>query len=455
MQSESRFEQTIAVAHEARPSSSPIGTSLPDAAEQKDISLRSVRTPAIAALLFGVVGLALFLIGIRNPASFFYDEGYFVPEARAFAQGPINQETHGPPLAKPPLGKLIMAIGIKAAGDNPFGWRIAGAVCGGFTLTAVCLWSFLLLGDARLAYVATALALFNNFMYVMSRVGMMDAFLMVFLIWSLVAYTAALTLDIGPRLRRFLFVCSGVLVGLAGACKWNAIDTLAVFFLVSFALLWVRPRPNANASSSLWRYAKNIREIGIPTMFLGLGVAPILAYILAYWPLCLIIHRPFSVDELVAMHKFIWKFNSTTISNRAITSPWYSWPLNLSPQRVLSYLVGNPVVTWGGLLALGFCVRQFWKTLGFAEGFVLLLFAANYLQWAVTPEKGIFYYYYYPSVMVLGVAIVVALRSLPPRVFGVRLSLVVLVAAIAVFVWCYPRMAHLPTPWDCMLGCWT
>jgi dolichyl-phosphate-mannose-protein mannosyltransferase len=381
----------------------------------------------------------------------YFDEGYFVPEARAFLEGTPNPNPQCPPLAKPPLGKLIMAIGMKAAGDNPFGWRIASAVCGALTLTAMYLWCFLLLGDARLACLATGLALFNNFVYVMSRIGTMDAFLLVFLIWSLVSYTAALSLDIGVRLRRFLFVCSGALIGLAGACKWNAIDTLAIFLLVSFVLLGHRAR----AGSSLWRYTKSMREIGILTAVLGLLVAPIAAYSLAFWPLCLMIHRPFSVHELATMNVFMWKFNSTAISNKALTSAWYTWPMNLRPQRVLSYLVGNPVVTWGGLMALGFCAWRLPKRAEFAEGLVLLLFFSNYLQWAVTPEKGLFYYYYYPCVMILGVAIAVALRNLPRRVLGMRISLLVLVAAISVFAWCYPRMANLEAPWDCILGCWS
>jgi hypothetical protein len=73
----------------------------------------------------------------------------------------------------------------------------------------------------------------------------------------------------------------------------------------------------------------------------------------------------------------------------------------------------------------------------------------------VTPEKGLFYYYYYPCVMILGVAIAVAMRSLPARVFGLRISLLLLLAAAIFFLWCYPRMAHLEAPWDCALGCWS
>jgi hypothetical protein len=183
-------------------------------------------------------------------------------------------------------------------------------------------------------------------------------------------------------------------------------------------------------------------------------IAPLASYSLCYWPLCLAIHRPFSVAEFAAIHKSIWHFNSNTISNRAITMPWYRWPFNLNPQRGLSYLVGNPLVAWGGLAAMLVCLRRFCKAVTFQEGLVFLLFAANYLQWSVTPEKGIFYYYYYPAVMILGVTIAVAMRSLPARVLGVRISLVLLIAAGVYFLRCYPQMAHLQAPWDCAFGCW-
>ena len=68
-----------------------------------------------------------------------------------------------------------------------------------------------------------------------------------------------------------------------------------------------------------------------------------------------------------------------------------------------------------GLLALVFCLRQFWKDDCLPEALVLLLFTANFFQWAVTPQSGLYYYYYYPCVMIFGVAIAVALRSLPAR----------------------------------------
>jgi dolichyl-phosphate-mannose--protein O-mannosyl transferase len=405
-------------------------------------------------MMFGLAALALLLPGIGTPTKMYFDEPYFVPEARALIQGIPNPAPDAPPLAKPPLGKLIMGVGMEAAGDNPFGWRIAGVVCGALTVVAVYLWSYLLLQDRTLASLAAVLALCNNFLFVMSRIATVDVFLLFFLIWSLVAYTAALTLDVGAALRRVFFCSSGVLLGLAGACKWNAIDTLGVFFLVTFALLWASRRTSAGFFRPVSACALNVKKIGLPVLLIGLIVAPIACYSLAFWPVCRSIHRPFSFHEVAAMNVFMWHFNKTTVVNPFLISPWYSWPFEVRPMRVLSYLVGNPVITWGGLVALALCLRRFWATDTLAKGLVLLLFSANYLQWAVTPQKGLYYYYYYPCVMILGVAIAVAIRTLPPRLLGVRISFLVFATAAIFFIRCYPQMAHLEAPWDCIFGCW-
>jgi len=70
-------------------------------------------------------------------------------------------------------------------------------------------------------------------------------------------------------------------------------------------------------------------------------------------------------------------------------------------------------------------------------------------------RKGLFYYYYYPSVMILGVAIALAVRTLPPTIFGVRVSVIVLLAAAVVFLWCYPGWHTWKRHGDCALGCWS
>jgi dolichyl-phosphate-mannose-protein mannosyltransferase len=414
--------------------------------------------PTLMVVIFAVLGLSFFLAGIGRPPLMYYDEGFFVPEARSFLLSSPSPDSliqmHS--LAKPPLGKLMMAAGIKAAGDNPFGWRVASAISGALALVAVYLWTLLLVQNRHLAAVAAGMTLFNGFHFVMSRIGMMDVFLVLFLMWSLLTYTAAIVLDLGVGKRRILVICAGLLMGLAGASKWNAVDSLAVLLFVSLALWsWSGRRSPMGSSSPLACQARHVREIGLPTLVAGLVAAPAVSYVLTYWPQCRLIKQPFSFHELIALHRIAWTICTTWKSNPTIISPWYTWPLSLSPQRGLSYLLGNPVVAWGGLLALIFCVWRFCKAPALPEVLVVLLYSANLLQWAVTPEEGLFYYYYYPAVMILGVAIAVSLRSLPERVAGARVGLVVLVAAACVFLRFYPQMAHLEAPWDCLLGCWS
>jgi hypothetical protein len=72
------------------------------------------------------------------------------------------------------------------------------------------------------------------------------------------------------------------------------------------------------------------------------------------------------------------------------------------------------------------------------------------------PQKRLVYYYYFAPAMFLGVAIAIVLcRMERPRLFGIRLSLLILLAAGVFFLYCYPRMAALQSPYDCMFGCWS
>ena len=399
----------------------------------------------VTAFGIGVTALALFLAGINKPPSTFYDEAQYVLSARAFLANAPNPNPEAPP-----LGKLLIATGIKTFGDNPWGWRIPGAVSGALTLVAIFLWTHLLVHDYVLALTACALTLFNSFLFVMSRVAMMDIFLVMFILWGLIAFTAALELDdVTVTKRRLLLLLAGIMFGFACACKWNGIDTLGIVIVASAALFFAK----RSRDGKIVRYRTHLIEVGISPLLFSLLIVPVLSYSLTYWPLCRSLHRLFTVSELVSMNLYIWQFHIATTGNIAIASPWYTWLFATSPQRGLSYLVGNSVVMWSGLLALAFCARRFWKS--FPEALVLCLYAGNLFQWAITPCKSTFYYYYFPAAVFLSVAIPLALRQLPDRVFGVRPAFILVLASLVVFVVCYPRMAHLDAPWDCVFGCWS
>lgn len=395
------------------------------------------RRVTLTGLGMGVLALAFFLAGISKPPLYIFDEYPYANGARSILSG--NQDLNP---EHPPLAKFFIAASIKLAGDSPFGWRAAGAFFGALTLLAIFLWTYLLLRDCALALTAAALTLFNNFLFVMSRVAMLDVFYFAFVMWGVLAFTAAILLEISLARRRFLLLSSGMLFGLGAACKWNAAVTLAGIAFVAAVLSM--------------RNTHHLREVGATTLTIALGIVPVAAYALAYWPLCYRFHRPFTVTELVEMNAFIWRYHVNCPGNAALDVRWYQWFFRATPERGLSYLMGNFVVVWGGLLALVLCAWRFLRSWALAEGLVTLFYLINLLQWVVIPQKRLVYYYYFPPAMFLGVAIAIMLsRMQKPCLFGVRVSVLILTAAAVFFLYCYPRMAALPAPFDCMFGCWS
>jgi dolichyl-phosphate-mannose--protein O-mannosyl transferase len=402
-----------------------------------------VRTWITTGVL-AIASLTFFLAGVNNPRQTYYDESQYVSSAQAFLTSAPNPNPEAPP-----LGKLLIATAMRAFGNNSFSWRATGALFGALTLVGTFLWAYVLLQDYALALTAAMLTLLNNFLFVMSRIAMMDVFLVAFLIWGLLGFTAVLALDdLGTIKRRALLIFSGAMFGFACACKWNGVDTLAIVLVLS-GFLWIGP---TSANQEIATYQKHLRETGIAWLALSMLVVPVIAYCFTYWPLCRSLHLPFDVSELIAMNLYIWRFHRAVQGNAPIMSAWYSWPLQVAPQRSLSYLVGNWFIMWAGLLALCVCARRFVSRL--PETLVILLYAGNLLQWAVTPQRCLYYYYYFPAAMFLGLAIPVALRQFPKRRSGVHVSFMTILPAACVFLFCFAHMAHLGPPFDSALGYW-
>ena len=395
------------------------------------------RRLTLTATGIGVVALAFFLAGIGRPSWLFYDEPLYVTGARSLLSGQQDANPEHPPLAK-----FFIAGAMKLVGDNPYGWRLASAVFGALTLVAIFLWTYLLLRDYALALTVAALTLFNNFLFVMSRVAMLDVFYFAFVMWAVLAFTAAILLDLSLARRRILVLTCGALFGLGAACKWNAVVSLAAVALVTL-VLYIRK-------------THHLQEVGLLTLVSGLAAVPVAAFALAYWPLCHRFHLPFTAHELAALNAYIWRYHVQCPGNPALDVRWYRWFFRASPERGLSYLMGNFVVVWGGLVALALCLWRFVRTFALPEGLVTLFYAVNLLQWVVIPQKRLVYYYYYPPAMFLGVAIAIVLsRANRARLFGIRVSLLIIVAAVVFFLYCYPRMMALEAPYDCMFGCWS
>jgi dolichyl-phosphate-mannose-protein mannosyltransferase len=271
-----------------------------------------------------LLALGLRLVGLGNPHRFAFDETYYAKDAWSLLNNgyietyltdvdgttktDINADilaghtqhvwTGNPSLAvHPDVGKWLIALGEKAFGMDPFGWRIASAVAGALMVLVMCRLVRRMTGSTMLGCIAGTLLMLDGLHFVLSRLALLDIFLALFLLCAVSCLVAdrdwhraklakrarrteegvALT-GWGPRiLFRPWLLAAGVCFGLALGTKWTAAYPLAALGVLCW--LW-----SAGARRSLgirWAVPKGAIADGIPA-FLSLVVVALLVYI-ATW----------------------------------------------------------------------------------------------------------------------------------------------------------------------------
>src|SRR5258708_1481187 len=192
------------------------------------------RTLLICLALF-MLSQVLLLIHIQYPRGYSLDENFYVPAARDFLHWTANSNRFNPP-----LGKYLIAIGMRIWGDTPFGWRFMSSVFGGLTVVGMYCWGLSLFRNQKTSVWIALITLLNQFLYIQARTGMLDVFMFTFMAWGMAAFCEAWSRDAGPRRVRILLLFSGVMFGLCTACKWLGVVPLGVALGLGTALLLVR-----------------------------------------------------------------------------------------------------------------------------------------------------------------------------------------------------------------------
>jgi dolichyl-phosphate-mannose--protein O-mannosyl transferase len=146
-------------------------------------------------------------------------------------------------------------------------------------------------------------------------------------------------------------------------------------------------------------------------------VVPAMAYLATFVPL-----YGLSWADIVEAQRRIFADNTTTaIAGHTYMSAWPSWLFLLRPvwylfdnignDRIAAIVfLGNPLVLWPALLALGICLRDWIVTRRLEAFLILSLYFGPYLAWALLPRTLGFLYYYLPSATVASLALVYVLR---------------------------------------------
>jgi dolichyl-phosphate-mannose--protein O-mannosyl transferase len=287
----------------------------------RDRARRRVRLedPVIGwAASIGVALLALFLRlwHLGTPRAFEFDETYYAKDAWSLANfgyvreyvGSANDQIldgtttglwkDGPSMiVHPEVGKWLIALGEKAFGMDPFGWRVASAVVGALMVLVMCRLARRVTGSTALGCVAGLLLTFDGLHLVLSRLALLDIFVAFFLLCGVAcivndrdwmrARMARLAPDPvtdargwgpvrGLLVRPWLLV-GGVCWGLALGSKWEAAYPLAAFGLLTW--LW-----SAGARRSFgvrWSVLKSAVADGVPA-FVQLVLVAVVVYV-ASW----------------------------------------------------------------------------------------------------------------------------------------------------------------------------
>jgi dolichyl-phosphate-mannose-protein mannosyltransferase len=466
------------------------------------------------------------------PNSIIFDETYYVKDAWSILQHGVefnwatffpNASTQIPAgrtnfvfhcsgtacaeyVVQPPVGKLLIAVGEWLYGLTSFGWRTASAAFGTLAVLVMCRVTRRLTRSTLLGCVGGLLLALDGLEFVLSRTGILDIFLMFFVLASFgclvidrdvsrsrlaEAMVLRPTDESGPQLGiRKWRVAAGVFIGLAGGTKQDAI-----WYVFAFAGLCLAWDMGARRTVGLRSYARGALARDGKWLPLTLGVIPLLTYLAAWsgWfatstgydrnyaqlngvnipvisPLYslfeyhkemyqfmaqLSLRHPYESqpwDWLVLTRPvaFFWQSYTnaagTHLAKSGTTGPWV--------QEVLA--IGNPVIWWVSIPALLFCLCWWLTRRDWRAGAALLCFLAGWATWLPWPGRTKFFYYaleFEPFVIIcivlcLGLIIGPATARRSRRVTGAVLAGAYVLAALLVFWYFYPILAGKVIPYS-------
>src|ERR1700760_1777949 len=271
----------------------------------------------LGPLLVTAFGAILRFDRLRVPRALIFDETYYAKDAwsilnhgvelpLAGTANTIIQAGHtnifascdgtsacGEYVVQPEVGKLLIAAGEWMFGLNPFGWRFASAVFGSLAILLICRIARRMTRSPLLGCVAGLLMSLDGLEFVLSRTGILDIFLMFFVL----AAFGALVVDrdvsrarlaeaavlqpsdeAGPGLGiRKWRVIAGILIGLACASK-----QYGVWYILAFAGLCIAWDLGARRTVGLRGYVRGALVRDGKWLLLTLGVIPLVTYTLTW-----------------------------------------------------------------------------------------------------------------------------------------------------------------------------
>jgi dolichyl-phosphate-mannose-protein mannosyltransferase len=409
-------------------------------------------------------------------------------------------------VVQPEVGKLLIAVGEWLFGLTSLGWRFAAATFGTLAILVMCRVARRLTRSTLLGCTAGLLLSLDGLEFVLSRTGILDIFLMFFVLAAFGALVVdrdvsrmrlaeAMVLrpsdEAGPQLGiRKWRVAAGILIGLAGGTKQDA-----VWYVFAFIGLCVAWDIGARRTVGLRSYVRGAFVRDGKWLPLTLGVIPLVTYVLT-WMNWLVTNTGYDRDyaqsvgvnipvisplySLLNYHEQIFQFMDGLSTRHPYESQPWDWFFITRPvafywntysdasglhvakagttgpwvQEVLA--IGNPAIWWISVPVMAFCLGWWLTRRDWRAGAALLCIAAGWASWLPFVSRTKFYYYSLEFEPFLIICIVLCLGLLigpasawwVRRAIGSALAGIYVLAVLVLFWYFYPILAGKIIPYS-------
>lgn len=384
----------------------------------------------------------------------YFDEIYHVRTAyEQMIHVPAYEYTH------PPLGKIIISIGISLFGMTTFGWRLPGTIFGAAMIPLMYAFGYQMFGKRKWATV-TALVMALDFMHFtqtrMATVDTYTVFFAIFMFYFMYRYMRRYEEDRSFGYGLAMLLLCGISFGLGGASKWSALygaTALAFYFFWDLYRQAHAPAPSALGGSFGRQTAVTIMAcVGIFILI------PAAIYTLSYIPFFQVPGTGHKLKDMIELQKSMYHYHSTLVAEHDFACPWWQWLLDGRPlwlfvgegfpegTRSTMVTMGNPLIWWPIVPAMIGTGIVGWRYRDKRALFLLVAVVAQLLPWMLISRIS-FIYHFFPILPFGMLCIVYVPYMLADRYPWVHRAVWWYLGACALlFVWFYPAISGLPVP---------
>jgi Gpi18-like mannosyltransferase len=382
--------------------------------------------------------------------SFYFDEIYHGRTAYEYKEGLLIYET-----THPPLGKLLISVGINIFGATMFGFRFMGTLFGVLMVPLFFLFSKKLFKNNITVYLTTIIFTFDFMHLSHTRIASIDSFLVFFIIGAYYFmtsfYESILENELNKKTILFLAL-SGIFFGFSASVKWTGVyagfGLLAIYIytLVSY--------------HKKYNLSKNIIKL-ISFSALFYIAFPMLIYYFSYLNYFKGFAQEFNLVNFINAQKSMFSYHSKLTATHPYSSPWFEWLLDVRPlwMYTASHIakgasftktivtMGNPLVVWGGLSAIIYTIVKLFKNRKISLPIAIILagFFSQIMPW-IFVSRVTFMYHYFPIIPFIVLAIGYFIEKYITMVTLKKLILPITYTAfvIILFIMYYPVLTGSP-----------